>query len=70
MKYKDKHFYTATQHIKYLLEVEKVNQVEVNQVLREYWKLNNNDIMYVMAYYEKVNRNGIIWFEFRRIVSL
>lgn len=58
MKYKDKHFFTTTQHIKYMLEVEKVNQVEVNQVLREYWKLNNTDIMYVMEYYEKENKNG------------
>ena len=54
MKYKNKHFYTALQHIDYMLNVEGLNQVEVNQVLREYWKLNNNDIMYVMEYYEEM----------------
>ena len=54
MKYKNKHFYTATQHIDYMLNVEGLNQVEVNQVLREYWKLNNNDIMYVIEYYEEM----------------
>lgn len=51
MIYKDKHFYTTTQHIDYMLNVEQLSQVDINVVLRNYWKLNNNDIMYVMEYY-------------------
>jgi len=52
MRYKDKHFYTTTEHIKYLIEVEHMNDNQIGQVLREYWNCNNMNVASILeAYY-------------------
>jgi hypothetical protein len=54
MRYKDKHFYTTTEHIKYLIDEEHMNDNEIGQVLREYWHCNNLDVSSILdAYYKK-----------------
>lgn len=53
MQYKDKHFYTNTEHIKYMKEVERLNDVEIAHVLREYWHCGNIEIAYMLEHYEE-----------------
>jgi len=59
MRYKDKHFYTALEHINYMVKVENLNQTDINHNLREYWKLSNMDIISVMRHYEEQNNKEV-----------
>ena len=47
------HFYTTTQHIVYMKEVEKLNDVEVAHNLRKYWNCQNLEIGYMLDMYYK-----------------
>jgi len=53
MRYKDKHFYTTEQHIKYMLHIEKLNNAEIAHQLREHWGCKNLEIAYYLEKYNK-----------------
>lgn len=52
MIYKDKHFFTLQEHLYYLKNIEKLDDININQILREYWHCKNVDILSIWEHYE------------------
>lgn len=53
MLYKDKHFLTTKEHIRYMKDVEKLNDVEISHILRELWNCKNLEIAYMLEHYKE-----------------
>lgn len=53
MIYKDKQFYTALEHIDYLINEEHMNDNDIGSVLREYWNCDNMNVASILETYYK-----------------
>ena len=54
MRYKDIHFYTTTEHIDYMKNVEKFNDIKIGEMLREYWNCNNMNVASILEEYYRL----------------
>lgn len=53
MLYNDKHFFTTTQHIEYMKEIEGLNDIEIGSVLKKLWGCKSMEVASILDWYYK-----------------